>query len=302
MPGARRDCGPAYLPSPGQLAPELPVFRPTVLLAVPRVLEKVIAAARAQAEAGGHQRLFAAAEATAIAYSRASRWRRGPWLRLRHARIRPAGLPQASRDARRPGRLDNQRRRAAGRGDRGHFLRGAGLTVLEGWGLTETTGGITLNPPARQQTGSVGPPLPGSRVRTAPDGEIEVQGPTVFQGYWQNQEATKEAFDGPWLRTGDLGRTGDDGFVYITGRKKELIVTAGGKNVAPGPIEDRVREHWLIAECVVIGDRRPYITALVTLDGDAFARWKRRSGKPPDATVADLRVDPALRAVVDRGR
>jgi long-chain acyl-CoA synthetase len=144
----------------------------------------------------------------------------------------------------------------------------------------------------------VGPPLPGTQVRTGPDGEIEVRGPTVFQGYWQDPASTKEAFDGPWLRTGDLGRTGDDGFVFVTGRKKELIVTAGGKNVAPGPIEDRVREHWLIAECVVIGDRRPYITALVTLDGDAFTRWKRQAGKPSDATVADLRDDPALRAVV----
>lgn len=286
-----------YLSSPGQLARELPAFRPTIMLAVPRALDKLIATAREQAEAAGHERLFAAACGTAIAYSKAGRWRRGPWLRLRHAVF---------------GLLVYRRLRAAlgGRArwvisggaplgeDTGHLLRGAGLVVMEGWGLTETTGGITMNPPGRQRIGSVGPPLPGCEARTAGDGEIQVRGPTVFQGYWQDPEATAAAFDGRWLRTGDLGRIGDGGFVVVTGRKKELIVTSGGKNVAPGPLEDRVREHWLIAECVVAGDRRPYITALVTLDPGAFARWKRRAGRPPEATVGDLRDDPGLRASV----
>jgi long-chain acyl-CoA synthetase len=287
-----------FLADPAELPAELTAFRPTILLAVPRVLEKVAAAARAQADAEGHQRLFAAAEAAAIAYSRAGR-RPGIRLRLRHAVF---------------GRLVYARLRAALGGqvawtisggaplgeDLGHFLRGAGITVLEGWGLTETVGPITMNPPGGQRIGSVGQPLPGCAVRMGPGGEAEVQGPVVFQGYWQDPRATSEAFDGRWLRTGDLGRVDDDGFVYLTGRKKELIITAGGKNVAPAILEDRVREHWLIAECVVVGDRRPYVAALVTLDDEAFARWKQRQGKPAGATAGDLSEDPDLLAVVQQ--
>jgi long-chain acyl-CoA synthetase len=155
-----------------------------------------------------------------------------------------------------------------------------------------------MNPPGVQRIGSVGLPLPGCAVRARSDGELEVQGPTVFQGYWQDPRATAEAFDGRWLRTGDLGRVDDDGFVYLTGRKKELVITTGGKNVAPSALEDRVREHWLVAECVVVGDRRPHIAALVTLDNAAFARWKQRHGKPDTATVRDLREDPGLRHAV----
>jgi len=285
-----------YLADPAELPEELTAFRPTILLAVPRVLERVAAAARQQAEAEGHQRLFAAAEATAIACSRAGR-EAGIGLRLRHAVF---------------GRLVYARLREAlgGRAawvisggaplneDVGHFLRGAGIAVMEGWGLTETVGPATMNPPGRQRIGSVGLPLPGCALRIAADGEIEVQGPTVFQGYWQDPQATSEAFDGRWLRTGDLGSVDDDGFVYVTGRKKELLITAGGKNVAPSALEDRVREHWLIAECVVVGDRRPYIAALITLDEAAFARWKQQQGKPAAATVSELGEDAGLLAVV----
>ena len=262
-----------FLSDPGELPVELAAFRPTILLAVPRVFEKVAAAAREQAEAQGHQRLFAAAEAAAIDYSRAGR--AGMLLRLRHAVF---------------GRLVYARLRAALGGqaawaisggaplnqELGHFLRGAGITIMEGWGLTETTGPVTMNRPEVQRIGSVGLPLPGCAVRIAPDGEVEARGPIVFQGYWQDQQATREAFDRRWLRTGDLGRQDDDGYLYITGRKKDLIITAGGKNVAPEVLEDRLREHWLIEECVVVGDQRPYIAALVTLDQAAFARWKRR--------------------------
>ena len=287
-----------FLTDPGELPEQLGVFRPTILLAVPRVLEKVAAAAGQQAEAEGHQRLFAAAEATAIAYSRAGR-RAGIRLRLRHAVF---------------GRLVYARLRAGLGGqvawaisgsaplneDLGHFLRGAGITVMEGWGLTETVGPATMNRPAVQRIGSVGLPLPGCAVRIAPGGEIEVQGPIVFQGYWQDPQATSEAFDGRWLRTGDLGRVDADGFVYLTGRKKELLITAGGENVAPSVLEDRVRQHWLIAECVVVGDRRPYIAALVTLDDAAFARWKKQQGKPARAIVGELREDPDLLAVVQQ--
>jgi len=281
-----------FLPDADELSGALLTFRPTILLTVPRVLEKVAAAARQHAEAHGHQRLFAAAEATAIAWSRAGR-RAGPWLRLRHAvadrlvyaRLRAALGGQAAWVISGAAPLNE---------DLGHFLHGAGITVLEGWGLTETVGPVTMNRPALQRIGSVGLPLPGCAVRFAPDGEIEVQGPNVFRGYWQDPQATAEAFDGQWLRTGDLGRVDDKGFAYLTGRKKEILITAGGKHVVPSVLEDKVREHWLIAECVVVGDRRPYTAALVTLDDGAFARWKQRQGKPGGATISELRGDPDL--------
>ena len=176
---------------------------------------------------------------------------------------------------------------------------------MEGWGLTETTGPVTMNRPAVQRIGSVGLPLPGCAVRIAPDGEVEVRGPIVFQGYWQDPQATSEVFDGRWLRTGDLGRADDDGFVYITGRKKELIITAGGKNVAPSVLEDRVREHWLIEECVVVGDRRPYIAALVTLDAGGLRPVEAAAGQTgrrrPSPTCARTRTCvAAVREAVDR--
>ncbi len=287
-----------FVPDPDQLPGALVTFRPTILLAVPRVLEKVAAAARQQAEAEGHQRLFTAAEATAVAWSRAGK-RAGLRLRVRHAvfgRLVYARLRQAL-----GGRVAWVISGGAPLSeDLGHLLRGAGLTVMEGWGMTETVGTVTMNRPAVQRLGSVGLPLPGCAVRIAADGEIEVDGPGVFQGYWQDPQATSEAFDGRWLRTGDLGRVDDDGFVYVTGRKKEMLITAGGQHVVPSALEDKVREHWLIAECVVAGDRRPYVVALITLDEDAFARWKQRQGRPAGATVSELRGDPDLCAVVQQ--
>ena len=286
-----------FLPDPSQLPRALLTFRPTFLLTVPRVLEKAAVAASQQAEAEGHQRQFAAAEATAIAWSRAGR-RAGPLLRLRHALFaRPvyARLRQA---------LGGPAWVISGGAplseDLGHFLHGAGINVLEGWGMTETVGQVTMNRPASWRTGSVGLALPGYAVRIAADGEIEVEGPSVCHGYWQDPQATGEAFDGGWLRTGDLGRVDDDGFLYVTGRKKDMLITAGGQHVVPSVLEDTVREHWLIADCVVVGDRRPYIAALITLDEDAFARWKQRRGKPAGATIGELAGDPDLRAAVQQ--
>ena len=287
-----------FLPDAGQLPGAVATFKPTILLTVPRVLEKAAAAARQQAGAEGHQRLFAAAEATAIAWSRSGR-RAGPWLRLRHALF---------------GRLVYPRLREAFGGkaawvisggaplneDLGHFLHGAGITVLEGWGLTETAGPVTMNRPGLQRIGSVGLPLPGCAVRIAADSEIEVESPGVLQGYWHDPQATRGAFDGRWLRTGDLGRVDDRGFVYVTGRKKDMLITAGSQHVAPSVLEDTVREHWLIAECVVVGERRPYVAALVTLNEAAFARWKKRHSKPAGATVSELRDNPDLLANVQQ--
>jgi long-chain acyl-CoA synthetase len=281
-----------FLPSPGDLPAALPRFQPTILLTVPRVLEKIAAAARQQAEAKGRQRLFEAAESTAIAWSRAD-GRAGASLRLRHAlyrRLVYARLREA---------LGGQARWVINGGaplgeDLAHFLNGAGISVMEGWGLTETTGAVTLNPPGAQRIGSAGLPLPGCAVRATADGEIEVQGPNVCHGYWQDPEDTTEAFDDRWLRTGDLGQIDDDGYLHLTGRKKDLLITASGENVVPSVLEDLVREHRLIGECVAVGDRRPYIAALVTLDPDAFAGWKQQHGKPAAATQGQLREDPDL--------
>ena len=286
-----------YLGDLSELPGALATFRPTILLAVPRVFEKLAAAARQQAETSGHERLFAAAEATAISYSRAGR-RAGLRLRLRHAvfdrlvyaRLRTAVGGQVAWAVSGGAPLSEKL---------GHFFRGAGITILEGWGLTETAGPVTFNLPGEQRRiGSVGVPLPGCAVRIGPGGEILVQGPGVFSDYWQDPASTRDAFDGRWFRTGDLGRISDDGFIYLTGRKKDLIITATGQNIVPTVLEERLREHWLIGEAVVTGDQRPYIGALVTLDAGAFARWKLRYGKPASATVSDLLGDPDLHSAI----
>jgi long-chain acyl-CoA synthetase len=186
----------------------------------------------------------------------------------------------------------------------GHFFRGAGITILEGYGLTETSAGATINRPDAIRVGSVGQPIPGGSVRIAEDGEILLRGDHVFVGYWRNETATKEALepDG-WFHTGDIGQLDDDGFLFITGRKKELIVTAGGKNVAPAVLEDRLRAHALISHCMVVGDRQPFIAALVTLDAEALPGWLAAHGKLADLPMADIVADPdvlaAIQAAVD---
>jgi long-chain acyl-CoA synthetase len=277
---------------------ELVAFRPTILLAVPRLFEKLHRTAANAAAARRLGGLFRAAERTAISYSQALDTG-GPGLRLRIGRQVYDRLVYAKLRAAMGGRVTHAVCAGAPLGGRlGHFLRGAGITILEGYGLTETTAGVTLNLPASLRIGSVGRPLPGCAVRIADDGEVLVKGEWVFEGYWRNREATREAFDGDgWLRTGDIGRL-DDGYLTITGRKKDLIVTSTGKNLAPAFYEDRLGAHWLIDHCVVIGDRRPYLTALITMDSLAFEQWKLQHGKPATATVADLRGEPQLVATV----
>ena len=181
----------------------------------------------------------------------------------------------------------------------GHFFRGCGINVLEGYGLTETSPATNSNTPDAQKIGTVGQPIPGCTIRIAPDGEVLVKGHMVFQGYWNNESATKEMIDEDgWLHTGDIGVLDDDGFLAITGRKKDLIITAAGKNVAPAVLEDRLRAHWLISQCLVVGDAKPYVAALVAGDPETFAQWKADNGKPQAATMAELRDDPALRAEI----
>jgi long-chain acyl-CoA synthetase len=276
------------------LAAGLAEFNPTFLLAVPRVFEKVFSTAQQQAAASSAKaRIFKAAVDTAEAWSRAD-GDVGPGLRLRHAlydRLVYAKLRQAV-----GGRVRYAVSGGAPLGDRlGHFFRGVGIPVLEGYGLTETSAAATVNRPDRQRIGTVGQPLPGVSVRIAEDGEILLSGPNIFRGYWRNPEATAADLDQDgWLSTGDLGSLDEAGFLAVTGRKKELIVTAGGKNVAPAVLEDRIRAHPLISQAMVVGDQKPYIACLITLDDEAFTKWKEQHGKPAGASPADLAGDPDL--------
>jgi len=276
-------------------------FQPTVVLAVPYVFEKIYNTAKHKATAEGKGWIFARAEATAGEYSRAlDGGGPGVLLRLRHTVF--DRLVYSKLRAAVGGRTEQIVSGGAPLGSRlGHFFRGVGMNPLEGYGLTETSSGVTLNVPGLQKVGSVGRPLPGWSVRIADDGEVLLKGASVFQGYWRNDAATQEAFDHDgWFHTGDLGALDDDGYLAITGRKKDLIVTAGGKNVAPSVLEDRVRAHWLVSQCVVVGDRRPYVGALLTLDAEVLPQWKRERGHPQDSPIDSLRENPELLAELQR--
>jgi long-chain acyl-CoA synthetase len=278
---------------------ELPAFGPTAVLSVPRLWQKAYNSARHKAITEGHGKIFARAEATAIAYSQALD-AGGPGLRLRLQHALFDRLVYGKLRAALGGRVQYAWSAAAPLGARlGHFFRGCGITVLEGYGLTETSPATNSNTPDAQKIGTVGRPIPGCTIRIALDGEILVRGHMVFQGYWNNEAATKEMIDSDgWLHTGDLGTLDDEGFLTITGRKKDLIITSAGKNVAPAVLEDRLRAHWLVSECLVVGDARPYIAALVAGDPETFTQWKADNGRPETATFAELRDDPALRAEI----
>ena len=285
------------------LAQALPETKPVFLLAVPRVFEKVFNSAQQQAAvSGAKSKIFRAASDTAVAFSRAhsapetGSVSRGPGqvLKMRHALF--DRLVYAKLRAAVGGRVAFAISGGAPLGDRlGHFFRGAGITVLEGYGLTETSAAAVVNRPNRNKIGTVGLPIPGTTIRIADDGEILIGGPIVFRGYWGNQDATAEALDGDgWLHTGDMGALDDEGFLSVTGRKKELIVTAGGKNVAPAVLEDRLRAHPLVSQTMVVGDNRPFVGCLITLDPEALDFWKQQHGKPAEASPADLTDDPDL--------
>lgn len=282
------------------LLADLQGFRPTFVLAVPRVFEKVFNTASQKAAAEGRGAIFDRACETAIAYSRGLDRGRVPLkVRAQHALF--SRLVYGKLLAALGGECRYAVSGGAPLGERlGHFYRGIGLTVLEGYGLTETTAALTVNLPDAVKIGTVGRPLPGTAVRVADDGELMFRGGQVFAGYWGNEEATAEALerDG-WFHTGDVGEVDDEGFVRITGRKKEILVTAGGKNVAPAVLEDRLRAHPLVDQCLVVGDGQPYIAALVTLDREALTVWAERHGKPTD--VAALVDDPDLRAEIEAG-
>jgi long-chain acyl-CoA synthetase len=286
------------------LLPELATFQPTFLLAVPRVFERVYNGAEQQASASGiKSATFHAATRTAVAWSTAfgvsdtdGQGGPGPRLRLQHAVF--DRLVYRKLRAAVGGRVRYSVSGGAALGERlGHFFRGVGITIVEGYGLTETTAAATVNRPGRNKIGTVGQPLPGVSVRISEDGEILLTGVNRFVGYWRNDSATAEALtpDG-WLRTGDIGDLDDEGYLRVTGRKKELIVTAGGKNVAPAVLEDRVRAHPLVSQALVVGDGRPFVACLITLDPEAVRAWLARRNRPADTSLANLTGDPDLLA------
>ncbi|MFD4317643.1 AMP-dependent synthetase/ligase [Streptomyces sp. NPDC058548] len=283
------------------LTDELAAFRPTLILGVPRVFEKVYNSARAKAQADGKGKIFDKAAHTAIAWSRASSTPQGAsfGLKIKHKVFDK--LVYSKLRAVLGGRGEYAISGGAPLGERlGHFYRGIGFTVLEGYGLTESCAATAFNPWDRQKIGTVGQPLPGSVVRIADDGEVLLHGEHIFSGYWQNEAATAEALADGWFHTGDIGTLDEDGYLAITGRKKEILVTAGGKNVAPAVIEDRIRAHALVAECMVVGDGRPFVGALVTIDEEFLGRWAAEHGKPAGSTAATLRDDTDLMAEVQR--
>jgi long-chain acyl-CoA synthetase len=287
-----------HVPDVKNLTDDLGSFRPTMILGVPRVFEKVYNTARATAQAGGKGKIFDRAAATAIEYSRALDTPAGPSLKLRLAHKVFDRLVYGKLRAVLGGRATHAISGGAPLGERlGHFYRGIGFTVLEGYGLTESCAATAFNPWDRTKIGTVGQPLPGSTVRIADDDEVLLHGEHLFTGYWNNETATAEAVSDGWFHSGDLGALDEDGYLSITGRKKEIIVTAGGKNVAPAVIEDRIRADALVAECMVVGEGRPFVAALITLDEEFLPLWAKQHGRA-GAGVAELIDDPELLAAV----
>lgn len=275
------------------------VFKPTFVLSVPRVFEKVYNTAKQTAEDGGKGKIFAAAEATAIEWSKA-RDAGGPGLMLSLKHTLFDKLVYGKLKAALGGRCEAAVSGGGPLGERlGHFYRGVGVTIYEGYGLTETSAAVTVNRPGAQRVGSVGQPVEGCAVKIAEDGEVLVKGAVVVDGYWKNEAATADSIRDGWFHTGDLGMLDENGFLYITGRKKEIIVTAAGKNVAPSGLEDNLRAHPLISQAMVVGDARPFIGALITLDPESVPGWLERNGKSADMPMEQLATDPALIAEID---
>ena len=287
-----------------RVAKDLPVFKPTFVLAVPRVFEKIYESAHLKATKGGKEKIFAAATQTAIDYSKALDAGRVPLvLRAKHKLF--TKLVYGKVQAAFGGELTWAISGGAALGERlGHYFRGMGVNIMEGWGLTETSAAATVNRPSMQKIGTVGVPLPGFEARLSDEGEIQVRGGHVFAGYENNPEETANvlAEDG-WFSTGDLGEIDDDGFLRIIGRAKDILVTAAGKNVAPGPLEDILRSHRLVSEAMVVGDGRPTVMALITLDEEQLPEWLKQHHRevvPASELTEDEQVRAAIQKVVDK--
>ena len=288
-----------HAPDIKELLPGLQSFQPTFLLAVPRVFEKIYNSSQQKAVADGKGNIFNTAAQVAIDYSKAmDTGGAGFVLKIKHAIFDK--LVYSKLRAAMGGKMRWTVSGGAPLGSRlGHFFRGINVTILEGYGLTETSAATTVNRPSALRIGSVGQPLPGAKVKVADDGELMLGGDQIFIGYWNNEAATAEAIEADgWFHSGDIGEIDDDGFVKITGRKKELLVTAAGKNVAPAVLEDRLRANWLVSQCMVVGDAQPFIAALITIDPESFPSWAKQKGKPADATIASLVHDPDLNAEI----
>tara|TARA_R110002020_G_scaffold458694_2_gene676356 strand:- start:1931 stop:3754 length:1824 start_codon:yes stop_codon:yes gene_type:complete len=289
-----------HQPDTKLLLPSMASFKPTFLLAVPRVFEKVYNSSEQKAEAGGKGKIFRKAADVAIAHSKAVDAGHVPLgLKIQFAVFDRLVLSKIRTAL--GGRVKYAVSGSAPLGLRlGHFYRSLGLTILEGYGLTETTAPISVNKPSNFKIGKVGPPLPGVSVRIAEDGEIQAKGVCVFDGYWNNQAATDEVFEDGWFKTGDIGKIDEEGYLEITGRKKEIIVTAGGKNVAPAALEDPIRANPIIGQVVVVGEQRPFISALVTLDEEMLPTWLGNNGLDATWTTEQAAKHPAVLAEVQR--
>ncbi|MEY9941220.1 long-chain fatty acid--CoA ligase [Streptacidiphilus sp. MAP5-3] len=291
---------------PDELRPELERFGPTFLVAVPYFFEKVHGTARAMAERMGRGTSFVRADRIAVAYGEAEMRRLlgtgdGPDLLLRVAH----GLYDLLVYRRVRKALGGSVRYAVSGGSAldprlARFFFGCGILVYQGYGLTETSAATTVMPPLDPRPGSVGRPVPGATIRIAADGEVMLRGGSVFTGYWNNLEATQAALPGSWLATGDLGRLDDEGYLSIVGRKKDILITSGGKNVSPSVLEDRLRSRPPVGQCMVVGDGRHYIAALVTLDQEAVEHWLSVRKRAKDTPFGQLRQDPELLAEVQR--
>jgi long-chain acyl-CoA synthetase len=290
-----------HQPDAKNVAPAMQSFHPTFLLAVPRVFEKVYNSAEQRAEGAGKGKIFHAAVDTAIAWSMALDTKKGPSLALslKH-KVFDALVYKKLRGAM-GGRVKYAISGGGPLGARlGHFYRAIGLIVLEGYGLTETTAPVTIGRPDSHKIGKVGFPLPGCGVMIADDGEIWLRGTNVLKGYWNNKEATKSTFEGDWFKTGDIGELDEDGFLAITGRKKELIITAGGKNVAPALLEDPLRANPLISQAVVIGDAKPFVSVLLSIDEEMLPLWLENNGIKDKLSLEDARSNTAVLAEISK--
>jgi long-chain acyl-CoA synthetase len=288
----------AHTPDIKNLLADLQSYQPTFILAVPRVFEKVYNSALTKAEDGGKGAIFHKATETAIAYSKARQAGHiGLGLKLKHTLFDK--LVYGKLRAAMGGNVAHAVSGGGPLGERlGHFFQGIGLQILEGYGLTETTAPISVNTPALIKIGSVGKPLPGNSVRIADDGEIMAKGVCVMRGYYQREDLMADTFADGWFRTGDIGKLDDSGFLWITGRKKEIIVTASGKNVVPALLEDQIRSDALVSQVLVVGDNRPFIGALVTLDQEALPGWLQRHGLPNTTTLEEAVENPVVKAAV----
>lgn len=291
----------AFQPETSKVASTFEKFKPEFILAVPRVFEKVYNSAEQKAEAGGKGEIFRKAAAVAIAWSEALDTKKGPSTKLALQHFVFDKLVYKKIRAAMGGKLQYVISGGAPLGTRlGHFFRAIGVIVLEGYGLTETTAPATISRPATLKIGKVGQPLPGTGVKIAADGEIWTNGHNIMLGYWRNEKATAEVMDGEWFATGDIGTLDEDGYLAITGRKKELLVTAGGKNVAPAILEDPLRSHPIIGQAVVIGDNLPFISALISLDPEMLPVWLKNHGGDNTLSVAQAAKLPVVIAAVQK--